>query len=91
MIPALVSEPLGTVCWNFLSLRAGQGASAETVPACCSARSSSAPERKGREGWSEGGPTVDARGRRHPLVLQFAQPELCWANCTTAKALTSSG
>lgn len=81
MIPALVSGSSGTVCWNFLSLKVGQEASAAKVPACCSAHSSSAPERKGREEWSGSGPTMAGRGRRHTLVLQFAPPELCWANC----------
>lgn len=31
--------------------------------------------------WSHNG----WRGRRHTLVLQFAQPELCWANCMVTK------
>ena len=44
MTPVLELEPGGTASQSLRALRVGRGASGGRAPACCSARSSSAPE-----------------------------------------------
>lgn len=68
------------MCWNFLSLRAERGASAAEVPACCSAHSSSAPERKGEKAGQAVVPQWVGRGKKHTLSCSL--PSLSAAGLT---------
>ena len=56
MIPVLELESGGTGSWSLRALRVGRGASGGRAPACCSARSASAPEVETKEGDGRSGP-----------------------------------